>query len=200
MAWRFLFSSTLLIWLSAGGRHYSETRSMSFVKALTSRNTATNPAQSVTADNRYCDIGDAPLFGAWDGRAKLPTACVYTALSASPSYGKTVIASDSAGLIAKLRSVQCGDTIVLNAGTVYTGEFVLPAKDCGPKRWITIRSSSTGDSAFPPEGIRISPCHIGLIAVPYYPSYSCANPAIRMPTFRLARGRAWTAPSRRWSR
>ena len=38
------------------------------------------------ADNGYCAPGDAPNFGAaQDGPAQLPRACIYTAVSGTPS-------------------------------------------------------------------------------------------------------------------
>src|SRR6185503_11278824 len=56
--------------------------------------------------------------------------------------GKTVINVPSGSdLQASLNNAQCGDTIVLQAGAIYNGNFVL--KNKGPCRsWITIQTSN----------------------------------------------------------
>src|SRR4030095_16000903 len=126
-------------------------------------------------ENLYCGSGDAA-----DGPATLPTACVYTAMSGTPSPGNTVTAVDSADLMSKLAGAQCGDTIVLNAGTKYTGKFTLSAKSCDRNHWITVRTSAIGDASFPKEGVRATPCEIGLSSATGYPSYACSNPGQRM--------------------
>src|SRR5205814_782600 len=60
----------------------------------------------------------------------------------------------SAALSSALSSAQLGDTIVLTAGTTYTGQFTLPVKNSG-SGWITIASSNA--SSLPVEGVRVSP-------------------------------------------
>src|SRR5262249_52482710 len=52
-----------------------------------------------------------------------------------------------------LNSAQPGDTIVLQAGATYSGNFVLPAKS--GTGWIIIRTSNPGGIS--PEGTRASP-------------------------------------------
>ncbi|HEU4712498.1 MAG TPA: hypothetical protein VFS76_13080 [Pyrinomonadaceae bacterium] len=54
---------------------------------------------------------------------------------------------------------QPGDTIVLEAGAVYTGPITLPAKS--GTDFITIQSSRVGDL---PEGVRVSPSQSALLA------------------------------------
>jgi hypothetical protein len=103
-------------------------------------------------------------------------------MSGTPSPGATVTAVDSADLAAKLTAAQCGDTIVLNAGTKYTGPFTLPTKSCDRNHWITLRTSAIGDVNFPKEGVRATPCEIGLTGLAGYPAYSCATPGQRMAT------------------
>jgi hypothetical protein len=103
-------------------------------------------------------------------------------MSGTPSPGATVTAVDSADFSSKLTAANCGDTIVLNAGTVYTGKFTLPAKVCDSAHWVTIRSSAIVDPNFPQEGVRATPCEINMASVAAYPTYPCATPGVRMPT------------------
>lgn len=57
-----------------------------------------------------------------------------------------------------LNVAQPGDTILLEAGATFSGNFVLPAKDPNATTHITIRSSAD-DSALPPAGTRIDPAY-----------------------------------------
>jgi len=70
----------------------------------------------------------------------------------------------------------------LTAGAKYTGPFTLPAKTCDRNHWVTLRTSAIGDVAFPKEGMRATPCEIGLTSVSGYPAYACATPGQRMAT------------------
>jgi hypothetical protein len=65
-----------------------------------------------------------------------------------------IVAANSTAFTNALRDAQLGDTIILNAGTTYVGQFTLPNKTSG-SGWITIRSSNL--SALPGEGVRVSP-------------------------------------------
>jgi hypothetical protein len=88
---------------------------------------------------------------------------------------------------AALQGVQCGDVILLEHGAVITGNFVLPGQACDAAHWVTVKSDAVGsDPNFPAEGVRATPCHIGLASLAYYPSYPCANPANRMAKFVTA--------------
>ena len=51
-----------------------------------------------------------------------------------------------------------GDTILLEPGAVYVGNFVLPSKPAGNGAYITIRSSAP-DWKLPAANTRISPAH-----------------------------------------
>src|SRR5687768_6120449 len=53
-----------------------------------------------------------------------------------------------------LNNSQLGDTIVLQAGTTYTGWFNLPNKTTG-SGWITIQSSNL--ASLPAAGVRVTP-------------------------------------------
>src|SRR5436190_13188617 len=53
-----------------------------------------------------------------------------------------------------------GDTITLQAGATFTGNFILPKKT--GSSWITIRSSMM--SSLPPAGTRVNPSHAPFMA------------------------------------
>jgi hypothetical protein len=57
-----------------------------------------------------------------------------------------------------LNNSQPGDTILLQAGATFTGNYVLPAKSSTATAFITLRSSAA-DSALPPSGVRIDPSY-----------------------------------------
>src|SRR5438045_1696859 len=60
---------------------------------------------------------------------------------------------DGPAFASALTNAQLGDTIILNAGSTYTGNFVMKNKTTG-SGWITIQSSNL---AALPEGVRVSP-------------------------------------------
>ena len=164
-------------------------------------------------DNRYCAKGDIPAFGAtFDGPAQLPVACVYTGSDGTPSgkhldgatattwqvrsnadTGRCTVGPPDNGNCAvpdwntALLGVQCGDVIQIEHGAVMTGNFVLPGLSCDAGHWVTVKSDAVGtDPNFPSEGMRATPCQVGLTSVAYYPSYPCSNPANRMAKFVTA--------------
>ena len=79
---------------------------------------------------------------------------VYLDTSYQPPTGQTLVVSAGGDLQAALNSAQPGDLITLQAGAIYTGNFILPAK--AGSGWITIRSSAP-DSALPASGTRLTP-------------------------------------------
>src|SRR5437867_1068030 len=58
-------------------------------------------------------------------------------------------------LQAVLNSTSPGDTILLDAGATFVGNFILPAKSTDDNREITVRTA--GDAGLPGEGQRITP-------------------------------------------
>ena len=146
----------------------------------TSTPTSPSPAPSsgsAGADNRYCDPGNVPSFGASsDTVATLPTACFYTALSATPSPGNVIQVPAGASLQNAINSAACGDTITLQAGATFSGTFTLPGKSCDNQHWITIRTSAA-NSSLPPEGARLTPCYAGVASLPGRPAYNCSSTA-----------------------
>ncbi|HEY6213222.1 MAG TPA: hypothetical protein VIW45_13110, partial [Vicinamibacterales bacterium] len=105
-----------------------------------------------------------------------------TAIAAATSDARAATKTVNAGgdLQQAINAAVPGDTIVLQAGAVFTGNFSLPAK--GGTSYITIRSSAA-DSSLPAAGARISP------------SYSGYLPKIRSnqngPAFRTSSGASY---------
>src|SRR5215831_1571017 len=73
----------------------------------------------------------------------------------SPVGGTTWAAHTSAQLTSALQTAAPGDTVVLDAGVIYSGNFVVPAKSNANKKWIYVTSS--GYWKLPGPGVRISP-------------------------------------------
>jgi hypothetical protein len=84
-----------------------------------------------------------------------------TALAFAPTLRAATIAVPAGGnLQSALTNAQPGDTIALDAGATYVGNFTLPNK--GGSTFITIRTG--GDAGLPAEGGRISPDQAPLLA------------------------------------
>lgn len=113
--------------------------------------------------------------GNFDGPAELPRTTVSSAMSDTPAPGSVINVSAGGDLKAALNSARCGDTIQLQAGATFTGQFNVPAKSCDNSHWIIIRTSSP-DSALPAEGQRATPCYAGVASLTGRPQYSCASP------------------------
>ncbi|MGO9520510.1 MAG: hypothetical protein ACLPND_26015, partial [Candidatus Korobacteraceae bacterium] len=133
----------------------------------------------------------------YDGPAQLPVATVASAMSDSPAPGSLISVNAGGNLQSALNSASCGDTIQLQAGATFSGNFTLPAKNCTDSDWIIIRTSSP-DSALPGEWQRITPCYAGVGSMEGRPVYNCPNPQnvlakVQMPStgngpFQLATG------------
>jgi len=118
----------------------------------------------------------APLLsaGTFDSVAELPRVTVLSSLASTPAPGKAWHLAAGADLQATLNAVSCGDTIFLQAGAVFTGNFNFQAKNCDNSHWIIIRTSAP-DSALPPEGTRLTPCYAGVASLPGRPALNCRN-------------------------
>ena len=79
---------------------------------------------------------------------------LFAVLTAAPASAATITVNAGGDLQAAINAAKPGDTIMLQAGATFTGEYKLPAK--GGTAYITIRSA-TADSSLPPAGSRISP-------------------------------------------
>ena len=145
------------------------------------------PQASGAADNRYCNPGDEPTFGATDSPANLPQRCINTALSNTPSPGKQTLVAAGGNLTSALKDASCGDVILVQAGATFKGPITLPAKNCDAAHWITIRTSAP-DSSLPGEGTRLTPCYAGVSSLPGRPTYSCSSPKNVMAKIEIASG------------
>src|SRR5207237_8284041 len=85
---------------------------------------------STAADNRYCNLGNFTNFAGMktDSSANLPTACFFTARSATPSPGSVITVPAGAKLQSYIDSAVCGETLMLAAGGTYenVSGFTLP--------------------------------------------------------------------------
>ncbi|MGB7149404.1 MAG: hypothetical protein WBD45_09630 [Terriglobales bacterium] len=111
----------------------------------------------------------------YDGPAELPIATVASSMANTPAPGAVITVNAGADLQAALNSAQCGNTIQLQAGATFTGNFEFPALNCNSNNWIIIRTSSP-DSSLPAEGQRLTPCYAGVASLPGRPQYPCSNP------------------------
>jgi hypothetical protein len=112
----------------------------------------------------------------YDGPAELPRIYLQTTLADTPAPGSTISVKAGGDLQSALNNANCGDTILLQAGAIFSGKFDLPAKPCDDQHWIIVRTSAP-DSALPPEGTRINPCYAGVASLPARPAFSC--PALK---------------------
>ncbi|HZT76289.1 MAG TPA: carbohydrate-binding protein [Vicinamibacterales bacterium] len=92
---------------------------------------------------------------------RLAVVCLCAAACARTAGAATLTVNAGGDLQAALNAAKPGDTIVLQAGATFTGNYKLPAK--GGTSYITIRSS-TPDSALPADGTRITPAAAPLLA------------------------------------
>lgn len=134
-------------------------------------------SQTVTvAENLQVTAGSNLNYTGFDGPAELPRVYLKTTLADTPAPGSTITVNAGGDFQAALNSANCGDTISLQSGATFTGNFSIPAKSCDDQHWIIIRSSAA-DSALPQEGTRINPCYAGVASLPGRPAFSC--PAVK---------------------
>jgi hypothetical protein len=92
------------------------------------------------------------------GIAQLPVSQlpqVYIDTTFNVPIGVTWMAHTSAQFSSALKSASPGDTIVLDAGATYEGNFTLPAKSNSNNNWIYIVGSAL--SSLPAPGTRVNP-------------------------------------------
>jgi hypothetical protein len=103
---------------------------------------------------------DSVAVSSDDSRTEPQLPAVYIDTSYTRPTGRTIqVSGGEAGqreFQAALNSANPGDTIALEAGAEFVGNFTLPAKAAAAKNWITIRTS-TPDAKLPPAGVRVSP-------------------------------------------
>ena len=66
--------------------------------------------------------------------------------------GQAITVGAGGNLQSAINNASCGDEILLSAGVTYSGNFVLPARQCASNP-VHIRTAGT----LPPEGVRVSP-------------------------------------------
>ncbi len=130
-------------------------------------------ANNNTATGNF-SLSIAPASG-YDGPAELPIATVASSMADTPAPGGVIKVNAGDNLQAALNNAQCGNTIELQAGATFTGNFVFPARNCDSDNWIIVRTSAP-DSSLPPEGQRVTPCYAGVGSLPGRPQYPCNNP------------------------
>ncbi len=82
------------------------------------------------------------------------------ALCAQAASAATITVNSGGDLQAALNAAKPGDTILLQAGATFVGNFTLPAKN--GSSYITLRSSAP-DSSLPAPGVRITPAYASLL-------------------------------------
>jgi hypothetical protein len=87
--------------------------------------------------------------------------CLCVLSFAGRADAATITVNAGGDLQAAINAAKPGDTILLQAGAVFTGNYDLPVK--GGTSYITIRSSAP-DSALPPDGTRITPAYTASMA------------------------------------
>jgi hypothetical protein len=126
----------------------------------------------VSAGSLVSDRG-TPDKSNFDGPAELPRVFVKTRLTDTPSRGKVLLVKRGDNFQNAIDNASCGDTIKLESGTNFVGNFRMPKKPCDDGHWIVIRTSAP-DDALPAEGTRITPCYAGVASLPGRPAFHCA--------------------------
>jgi hypothetical protein len=98
------------------------------------------------------------------GSATCPT------LSSGSNCIRNVPAANAKALQSAINAATCGDTIVLAAGSTYSGNFTIPSTSCSG--WIEIVSS--GLANLPPSGNRVGPANVANMATISTPNSSSA--------------------------
>ncbi|HMF61474.1 MAG TPA: hypothetical protein VK595_13935 [Vicinamibacterales bacterium] len=88
------------------------------------------------------------------------SAAILSVVSSPDANAATITVAAGGDLQAALNKALPGDTILLQAGATFTGNFVLPKKT--GSTFITVRSS-TADSSLPGAGVRMTPAYAGLL-------------------------------------
>ena len=110
----------------------------------------------------------------YDGPAELPRTFMSTSMGDTPAPGATTFVGAGQSLQTALNNANCGDTIALQAGAVFSGNVTFPARTCDDQHWIVVRTSAL-DSALPAEGSRMLPCYSGVSSLPGRPAFTCPS-------------------------
>ena len=114
--------------------------------------------------------------GSFDGPAELPRVFLKTSTANTPAPGVSRYVPAGGDLQAVLDATNCGDTILLQAGASFIGNYHLHHRFCDDAHWIIIRTSAA-NSSLPPEGTRMTPCYAGVASLPGRPTFHCSSPS-----------------------
>lgn len=130
--------------------------------------TATNTI-SATIPNAGTSAPSLVAGGSAKAGSVLPVLPQATVNTTYPTVtGKSIAVHAGGDFASALKSANCGDEVVLDAGATFTGVFYVPGKKCGSKQ-ILIRSSKIGSL---PSGRRVSPASTSYMARLMTPSIS----------------------------
>ncbi|HXC43638.1 MAG TPA: putative Ig domain-containing protein, partial [Candidatus Dormibacteraeota bacterium] len=76
----------------------------------------------------------------FDGPAQLPLVYIQSSLADTPAPGSTVLVTPGGNLQSALNAAECGQTIALQSGATFSGQFTVPALACDDAHWIIIRT------------------------------------------------------------
>ncbi len=112
----------------------------------------------------------------FDGPAELPRVLVKSSMADTPAPGHTRIVKQGENLQHAIDTAVCGDTLQLQAGATFQGQFQLANKSCDDSHWIILRTSAP-DGSLPAEGVRLTPCYAGVASLPGRPDFQCSSVA-----------------------
>src|SRR6185369_882608 len=126
-------------------------------QSLESRINRDRPITEVRPIMHWGDLRITPRFLVFS----FQTAVIVTfvVLASLQTKAATLTVPAGGNLQSALNAAQPGDTIVLDAGAVYAGDFMLPNKS--GSSYITIQSSRVGEL---PDGVRVGPAQSALFA------------------------------------
>jgi hypothetical protein len=100
----------------------------------------------------------------------LPQATVNLTMPTQTGTVRNVPAGNASALQTAIDNSTCGDTIVLTAGSTYSGNFTIPNKTCSG--WILVESN--GLASLPASGHRVGPSNASNMAIVSTPNTSPA--------------------------
>jgi hypothetical protein len=127
----------------------------------------------------------------YDGPAELPRVLIQTAMANTPAPGITMVVTAGESLQTALNNAKCGDTILLEAGVTFSGQYTFPNKSCDDAHWIIVRTSSD-DSLLPSQTSRVTPCYAGVSWLPGRPAFNCTS--TKNALARLVMNRSGSGP------
>jgi len=162
----------------------SQSGSFSFTTSVTDSNAASASAAVSLAISPSANAN-------YDGPAELPRVYVQSDLANTPAPGNVISVPSGGDFQQALNTAKCGDTIELQSGAVYTGQFKLAVHNCDDDHWIIVRTNAP-ESSLPPEGTRISPCYGGVASLPARPAFNC--PAVKNVLAKVQFGGTGSGP------